>query len=172
MPLDALNAAAAAVVLQDADPGTRTEGVVVAALCPGVLGLAVPLVLAQQGGLGQGGGGGGGGGGPQLVAVPDVTAAANGDAADATLKGDGFVPNRVPVFSNEIAQGTIISQDPPAKAIARLGSTVTYRISQGQVPPEDAPIDAKAVKADLDAQMKTVNDKLDQILNKFQQQQH
>jgi hypothetical protein len=160
MALDALNAAAAAVVLNNADANTRTQGVVVAALCPGALGLAVPLVMAQQGGLGAAAPRAAAG--PRLVAVPDVSNAANPDAADARLTADGLAPRRVLVYSNEIAQNTIISQDPAPNSIVRVGSTVTVRVSQGVLPQPPAQVD---VDADLTNKINAARDDIEAKMN-------
>src|SRR5215469_14989264 len=100
MALDGLNAAAAAAILNNAgvDDETRTRGVVLSAFVPGPLGLAVPLILAQQNPA-QGGGGGVPAALPpptDVVVVPDVSTAHPAvDAAEKLLMNRRLIPRRI-----------------------------------------------------------------------------
>jgi len=153
MALDGLNAAAAAAILNDADPDTRTQGVVVSALVPGVLGIAVPLVLAQQEGLV------GGAAprpapvarrGPSPVVVPNVVGMTQ-VAAGTSITGDRLEMRVLEAASNEVAKGQVVDQDPPASRVVREGTTVTITVSSGPPEPGDEPAD---IDADLTAKLK------------------
>jgi serine/threonine-protein kinase len=69
-------------------------------------------------------------GGPELVPVPDVR---NKPQQEATteLTTAGFIVNAVPVESNEVEEGLVVSQDPEAGAEAAPGATVTINVSSG-----------------------------------------
>lgn len=69
------------------------------------------------------------------ASVPDVVGKSEADAADA-LEGAGFeaVPN--PTYSDTVAVGVVVSQDPAGGATAKRGSAVTITVSQGPKPPE------------------------------------
>jgi len=67
--------------------------------------------------------------GPKPVTVPDVTTQPYANAKSA-LNGLGFVVTRVDVAS-DMAQGTVVSEDPPAGTPVPQGSTITLSVSKG-----------------------------------------
>lgn len=68
--------------------------------------------------------------GPPVIAVPDVTGKAKADA-DATLTKAGFKPAYTQAFSDQVAAGQVISQDPAGASQAVKFSTVNVVVSQG-----------------------------------------
>ena len=139
MALDGLNAAAAAAILNDPkiDGATRTQGVVVSALVPGVLGLAVPLVLAQNSGVTLGGSGAGSGGGAaasNTTTVPPVTGISSDDAQK-RLAGDRLTAVLTSVYSAEAKETMVVAQSPAAGTPVPLNSAVTLSVSIGPPPP-------------------------------------
>jgi eukaryotic-like serine/threonine-protein kinase len=68
--------------------------------------------------------------GPQLLTVPDITGD-NQDDATNQLQNVGFDVNVVQQFSDNVDQGTVISQDPGAGAQLEKGHTVTITVSKG-----------------------------------------
>jgi len=159
MALDGLNAAAAAAILNNAgvDDETRTRGVILSAFVPGPLGLAVPLILAQQnpaqGGLG---------GVPALpapndVVVPDVLNEPVDDAMAALMK-DRLVPVQRSTYSDANA-GTVVKQEPEVDTIVSLGSRVTVWVSAGPPPAGDVP--PGDIDADLTDKINAAEEKLE-----------
>jgi serine/threonine-protein kinase len=67
--------------------------------------------------------------GAKPVTVPDVTTQPFANAKSA-LNGMGFVVARVDVQS-DLAQGTVVSEDPTAGTAAPKGSTITLSVSKG-----------------------------------------
>ncbi|MBI5870888.1 MAG: Stk1 family PASTA domain-containing Ser/Thr kinase [Actinobacteria bacterium] len=75
--------------------------------------------------------------GSSKVAVPDITGqtAAFGESK---LREAGLNPDRQPdVFSETVAEGSIVSQDPPAGTQVQKGSSVKYVVSKGVQPPKE-----------------------------------
>lgn len=68
--------------------------------------------------------------GPPLVAVPDVTGRKQDDATT-TLTGARFVVTVTPQFTEDAAEGTVISQNPIANSPAPKFSKVTIVVSKG-----------------------------------------
>jgi len=135
MPIDVLNLVASEVILGNTptpvDPATKARVSIAAALVPGPIGLALPIITARR--VGDGGGGGGGGGGGNGVAVPDVTGLSQA-SAEAVLKRNRLAFTSVQAFSTEVTKEDVISQTPDAGTILPLGGTVRLVISLG--PPD------------------------------------
>jgi beta-lactam-binding protein with PASTA domain/tRNA A-37 threonylcarbamoyl transferase component Bud32 len=70
-------------------------------------------------------------GGPVLVAVPDVVGQQQA-AADQALTAKGFVPTDTAQNSATVAQGTVISTNPPAGTKAAQGAHVQVVVSSGK----------------------------------------
>src|ERR1700730_3301816 len=159
MALDGLNAAAAAAILTNAgvDSETKTRGVIVSAFVPCPLGLAVPLILAQQNPAQGGGGSVPALPPPDNVVVPDVSSAHQAVAdAMAALKKDRLVRVQMAAFY-DVAPDHVVSQDPPAGRLVRLDSAVSIVVSAGAPPAQDAPpgdIDADLTKKIDEAEKK------------------
>ena len=68
--------------------------------------------------------------GPPILKVPDVTGSARGDAI-AKLQGMGFKVDVNEQFSDEVAQGTVISQNPSADSQLAKGQRVALTVSKG-----------------------------------------
>jgi eukaryotic-like serine/threonine-protein kinase len=68
--------------------------------------------------------------GPEPVEVPDVVGQSQTDASR-TLTEAGFLVNAVPVEDNEVDEGLVVSQDPPAGQQIAKGSQVTINVSSG-----------------------------------------
>lgn len=66
----------------------------------------------------------------QGVAVPDVTGKSLAEAVS-VLEAEGFVPQKNEGYSNSIAKGNIISQNPEGGSRAERGTAVTITVSQG-----------------------------------------
>ncbi|AVV47559.1 Stk1 family PASTA domain-containing Ser/Thr kinase [Streptomyces sp. P3] len=80
--------------------------------------------------------------GPEIVKVPDVQGTALKKAED-LLKKDGLEPGLVTEeFSDEIAQGAVISTDPEAGAQRRAGAAIALVVSKG------GPVDVPDVAGD------------------------
>ncbi len=82
--------------------------------------------------------------------VPDVAGKSEADAAKA-LEDAGFaaVPNAT--FSDTVAVGLVVSQDPAGGATAKRGSAVAITVSQGPQPPETVTMPNVVGKAEADA---------------------
>lgn len=72
------------------------------------------------------------------VEVPDVVGETQA-AGTATLEGDGFVVSVSTAYSDSVAVGLIISQDPTGGSFAQLGSTVEIVVSLGPEPVVEQP---------------------------------
>jgi hypothetical protein len=152
MPLDGLNAAAAAAILNQAgvDQATKTRGVIVSAFVPGPLGLAVPALLARNAPSE-------GGGGAQVrrrigsVQVPNVIGQP-ADAATTSLKNSRLVAIQRLSYGSDADAGKVVEQQPPAGRTVALDSRVIVIVGAGSLPPP-APTDA-----DLE---KDITDKID-----------
>jgi hypothetical protein len=162
MGLSALNPVAAALILKDSDRNTRVEGVVASAVVPGVLGLAVPLVLRQKQRASltstavalpgraqvaipaQ----------PNVVVVPDVT---NDTLADAVnkLTADNLKYERIDALSAEVVKDEVAAQHPRPGATVPVGSIVRLTVSVG-------PAIAQAV-TDVDARLKQIDSDLQDV---------
>jgi hypothetical protein len=70
---------------------------------------------------------------PVLVEVPDVVGETQA-AGTATLEGEGFVVSVSTAYSESVAAGLIISQDPEGGEMAVEGSTVNIVVSLGPQP--------------------------------------
>lgn len=68
--------------------------------------------------------------GVEQVKVPSVVGQAQAQAK-ATLEAVGLVVSVVEEFSDTVAKGTVISQDPSANVVLEAGSTVTIKVSKG-----------------------------------------
>jgi serine/threonine-protein kinase len=68
--------------------------------------------------------------GPSPIPVTDVTGKSFDDAS-AALTAAGFTVARVDDFNDTVANGQVISTDPPAGQGAMRGSTVTVHVSKG-----------------------------------------
>lgn len=71
--------------------------------------------------------------GPQYVTVPDVRQKEE-TAATIQLENAGFKVDPEEVYSDEVAKGSVVEQDPNAESQAVSGSTVTLKISKGREP--------------------------------------
>jgi hypothetical protein len=138
MPFEIINFAAAQAILrnQNVDPGTATRSSLAAGLLPGVVGLALPLIIArnnQQPRAAENGGGM-----SKLTKVPDVTAAENFEAARELLSDAGLAARRELAFDPDHPKGTVVAQDPEAGSYAPLQSEVKVVVSNGPRPlPDD-----------------------------------
>lgn len=72
-----------------------------------------------------------------LVEVPDVSGETQASAT-ATLEGAGFVVSVQEDYSDSVALGSVISQNPVGGSFANSGSTVVIVVSLGVQPVEDA----------------------------------
>jgi PASTA domain len=163
--LDALNAVAGKLILDKAgaSPARKAQGVILAAAVPGLLGLAVPLIFAQQVKKDQKG---------SPAALPPTTSQQNevivpdltGSVSEATrvLNELGLqVVVHSAYSSKPVDPQTVVSQRPPPNHVAKLGSTVVVFVSIGSPPKPDVPVDIDAdlsakiadLKADLDTRM-------------------
>ena len=68
--------------------------------------------------------------GVEQVKVPSVVGQAQAQAK-ATLEAVSLVVSVVEEFSDTVAKGTVISQDPSANVVLEAGSTVTIKVSKG-----------------------------------------
>jgi beta-lactam-binding protein with PASTA domain/predicted Ser/Thr protein kinase len=68
--------------------------------------------------------------GPQQTPVPNVVGQTREDAIQ-ILRDAGFVPQATDEASNDVPEGTVISQDPPADTPVDGGSQVTIVVSSG-----------------------------------------
>jgi serine/threonine-protein kinase len=68
--------------------------------------------------------------GPEQVTVPDVTGKDQTEASR-LLTEAGLVPNAVPVESDEVDEGLVVSQDPPPNTQVAKNSQVTIQVSSG-----------------------------------------
>ena len=68
--------------------------------------------------------------GPPILKVPDVTGSARADAV-ANLQGMGFKVDVKEQFSDTVAQGNVISQDPSANSQLAKGQQVALTVSKG-----------------------------------------
>ena len=161
MPLDVMNIVASQVILRNsANPpnaGTTARASVAAGLVTGPMGLVVPIIVARQQPSG-------GGGSSEGVIVPDVVKESEAEAKT-ELEGSRLKVTARRAYSAETEKGTVVSQNPPAGALRPLGSAVEITVSDGP-PPEGTPDDDGefVTKAEFEAGMKSVNDKLDQII--------
>jgi beta-lactam-binding protein with PASTA domain len=129
MALDAINAIGALVILRrrKIDTQQRVFGTVGAALLPGIVGLAVPLIIAQQTKGQQSPA-------KNLVAVPDL---ANSDqaAAVASLNQLQLKMQVITVTSADAQKGKVIAQDSPKGTLLSPGATVTITVGAGVARP-------------------------------------
>ncbi|GMA25698.1 hypothetical protein GCM10025864_34570 [Luteimicrobium album] len=68
--------------------------------------------------------------GPAPVTVPQVKGSDQDDAVD-TLKSSGLVPQVTKQYSDEVPEGTVISQDPQQSTTLHRGDTVQLTVSRG-----------------------------------------
>jgi beta-lactam-binding protein with PASTA domain/predicted Ser/Thr protein kinase len=68
--------------------------------------------------------------GPEAVAVPDVVGMP-ADEASRILTEHGFLPNQVPVESDEVEEGLVVSQTPGAGEMLAVNNQVTIEVSSG-----------------------------------------
>lgn len=74
--------------------------------------------------------------GANRVPVPDVVGQ-SASYADSKLREAGLAPDRQPdVYSATVAEGSVISQDPPGGSQIQKGSAVKYVVSKGPQPPK------------------------------------
>lgn len=163
MPLDVLNIVASQVILRNVtnppDAQTTARLSIASGLVPGPVGLVLPIVAGRA----QSGGGNGGGGGEGVI-VPDVEGETR-EAATAELEGSRLTVTVQRAFSTEVESGTVVRQRPPAGSVRPLNSSVTIVVSDGAPPQGDDDHDDDAVtRAEFEAGMKSLNDKLDQLI--------
>jgi beta-lactam-binding protein with PASTA domain/predicted Ser/Thr protein kinase len=92
--------------------------------------------------------------GPPRVAVPDVTGI-TGDEAQAVLRDAGFRTRVERRYSDTVAEGEVISTDPPGGRRATKGSQVTLVVSRGTQPvqvPDVTALDREGARAALEVQ--------------------
>jgi eukaryotic-like serine/threonine-protein kinase len=68
--------------------------------------------------------------GPEAVAVPDVVGMP-ADEASRILTEHGFLPNQVPVESNDVEEGLVVAQTPGAGEMLAVNNQVTIEVSSG-----------------------------------------
>ena len=155
MALDGLNAAAAAAILNQAgvDQATKTRGVIVSAFVPGVLGLAVPFVLARNAKPSDPAGG-------NRVQVPDVSSEglSESEATRELAARRLRVKKVVKVYGDDNTAGTVIGQQPAAEDIVALDLTVTLTVNVGAVPPEGRDLTRKLGRAEAVVIMERIDD--------------
>jgi len=161
MPLDVLNIVASQVILRNvANPPSPQDTArlsIASGLVPGPVGLVLPIVASRA----QSGGGGGSGEG---VIVPDVEGDGR-EAATAELEGSRFKVTVEKAFSADVEAGTVVRQRPAAGSVRPLKSTVTIVVSDGPPPENGEDDDGDTVtRAEFEAGMKSLNDKLDQLI--------
>lgn len=160
MPLDVMNIVASQVILSNAttppDPETTARVSVAAGLIAGPIGLVLPILAGRQAAED--------GGGQEGVIVPDVEGESR-EAATAELEGSRLKVAVQKAFSTEVKSGTVVRQNPAAGSVRPLNSTVTIIVSDG-APPENGEDDSgdSVTRAEFDAGMKSLNDKLDQLI--------
>jgi hypothetical protein len=159
MPFDNANLLVSLVLLQNQGitPDKAVPASIGAALIPGVLGLIVPLAVANADS-----GGTITGGTQTLVRVPDVTRATEQDAKR-QLEAKNLIASSDSVFVDDadVSEGDVIDQDPKPDKFVPQGTTVTITVSLGPKP------DSGDEAAELDIIRKDVEEntkKLDQIL--------
>ena len=163
MPLDVLNIVASQVILRNvANPPSPQDSArlsIASGLVPGPVGLVLPIVASRA----QSGGGNGGGGGEGVI-VPDVEGDGR-EAATAELEGSRFKVTVEKAFSADVEAGTVVRQRPPAGSVRPIKSTVTIVVTDGPPPENGEDDDGDAVtRAEFEAGMKSLNDKLDQLI--------
>src|ERR1700730_5142472 len=129
MALDAINAIGALAILgpRPIDNRQKVLGTVGAALLPGIVGLAVPLIIAQRT-TGQSGPGTG------LVAVPDLVG--SDQAAAITSLNQLQLKAKVNTATSTDAQkNKDVTQDPLTGTLVSLGATVTIVVGTGVAQP-------------------------------------
>jgi hypothetical protein len=153
-----------------------------AALVPGILGLAVPLIVANNEtgtttGTGTGTAADDTGDVPTQTKVPDVQAKTEQEAIDA-ITAAGLNPVVTRAFFTAVAgskipdKGTVARQDPkPSDDWVDSGSDVRIEVSLGEATAtstDDATIDRSILALDQDMQkkMSDMGAKVDQILTK------
>jgi eukaryotic-like serine/threonine-protein kinase len=151
MALDTLNAIGAFAILnpRPIDAGQKVVGIAGAALLPGIVGLAVPLIIAQRAGstgIGQG-----------KVAVPDLRGNAQADATNKLqqLQLTAQVSNAA---SLDAEKGDVVAQSPAAGTLLNSGATVAIVIGSGvaQSGQSVVPDLSGASKDDAERQLKAV----------------
>lgn len=160
MPLDVMNIVASQVILSNAttppDPETTARVSVAAGLVPGPIGLVLPIIAGRQAAED--------GGGQEGIIVPDVEGETR-EAATAELEGSRLKVTVQKAFSTGVKSGTVVRQNPAAGSVRPLNSTVTIIVSDGP-PPENGEDDSgdAVTRAEFEAGMKSLNDKLDQLI--------
>jgi hypothetical protein len=160
MPLDVMNIVASQVILSNAttppDPETTARVSVAAGLVPGPIGLVLPILAGRQAAED--------GGGQEGIIVPDVEGKSR-EAATAELEGSRLKVTVQKAFSTKAESGIVVRQSPAAGSVRPLNSTVTIIVSDGP-PPENGEDDGgdAVTRAEFEAGMKSLNDKLDQLI--------
>lgn len=78
--------------------------------------------------------------GGDRVSVPNLVSQ-TGSYADSKLREVGLDPERQPdQFSDTVAEGTVLAQDPPPGTQVQRGSTVKYVVSKGKEPPKEVSV--------------------------------
>jgi beta-lactam-binding protein with PASTA domain len=88
---------------------------------------------------------------PAATKVPDAVGKTEADGT-ALITGAGLKAQTTTGYSDTVAKGTIVSQNPTAGTIAAPGSTVTVTVSQGAAPPTAVKIPDVAGMNQADAQ--------------------
>jgi hypothetical protein len=167
MPLDVLNIVASQVILRNVnnppDAQTSARLSIASGLVPGPVGLVLPIVAGRA----QSGGGGGNGGGGEGVLVPDVGGKNEADATKA-LEDSRLTVSPTNAFSTTAAKGTVVRQQPAANSVRPLRSRVTIIVSDGPPPANGGGGGGgggnTVTKAEFDAAMKSLNDRIDQLI--------
>jgi PASTA domain len=138
MPLNATNAIGALAILgpKPIDNRQKVLGTVGAALLPGIVGLAVPLIIAQRakGQSGPGTGKGQSGPGTESVAVPDLVKESQADAIT-SLNQLQLKANVKTATSTDAQKNDVVAQNPSTGTLVSPGETVTIVVGTGLAQP-------------------------------------
>jgi hypothetical protein len=152
-------------------------GLIASAVLPGVMGLVLPLALAQNGGpLGQGGTSDI----EDLTTVPDVSSSGmTSDTAQKTLKANKLNPVVVNVYHEEIDENLVVDQDPIAGISVPVDSDVTLRVSLGKSSAQTSSTDEnqevtteifEAKIDEVEGKLTKIDDKLNSSVKDLEQQ--
>jgi len=147
-------------------PETAVPAAIGASLIPGMLGLILPLAIAN----GTGGSTTSTSGSETLVRVPDVTGMSE-DAAKRQLEDKKLVASTQSAFLDDAgtAKGDVFEQDPEADGFVSEGSTVTITVSLGPKPDDgNETEELDTIRKDVEENTKKIEEnskKLDQVLD-------
>src|SRR5258708_6433875 len=137
MPLDGTNTICALAILgpRQIDKKQKVLGIVAAGLVPGIVGLAVPLIIAQrskgQRGPGTGVVVGTGVAQPTQSVVPDLTGESIDDAAATLKKVQLTLGDVTNALSTDDEKDKVVTQDPEAEKVVAIGSPVSVVVGSG-----------------------------------------